>query len=225
MAYQDNHDPVTDASSVSYRSVVHAMFRDPEFAAKAVGALVDTGVDPHDISILIKDAPPGWNPKITGPDLLDQATKGLTTTTGKDAAIGAMAGAGIGLGLGSIAALAALAIPGVGLVIGGGALLTAIAGAVGVSAAGAVSGAVYGFLKDQGTDETLAMAAEQDFQKGGALVSVTSPSGNVSTDTVNKVLAKYQEDWYMVHQKEEEDTREVESGTRVYIPFPPRAYP
>ena len=223
MAYQENGaDTSSKVVGVNYRNVVHAMFANPDYAARAVVALIDIGVHQHDISILIKDPPPNWDENLTSSELLEQATEGLTVTTGHDAAVGAAKGAAIGLGVGALAAVAALAIPGVGLVIGGGALATAAGGALAAGAAGAVSGAVYGYLRDQGIDDSVALAVEGDYQKGGALVSVTTPSGEITADTVNKVLAKYQDQWYMVHTREEEDSRASETGERVYGPYPPK---
>src|SRR5205085_9990716 len=81
------------------------------------------------------------------------AKTGLSTTTPADAGVGAAKGAGIGLGVGVLAALASIFVPGFGLVAGGGALATAIAGAVGTTAAGAIAGGVHGYLKDQGVPE------------------------------------------------------------------------
>jgi hypothetical protein len=119
------------------------------------------------------------------------AKQGLSTTTPGDAAAGAAKGAGIGLGVGILAALASIAIPGFGLVIGGGALATAIAGAAGATAAGAIAGGVHGYLKDQGVPDHVAMDYNKAYEHGSAILGVTVPSNNVDEVTVREILAKY----------------------------------
>jgi hypothetical protein len=119
------------------------------------------------------------------------AKQGLSTTTPGDAAAGAAKGAGIGLGVGILAALASIAIPGFGLVVGGGALATAIAGAAGATAAGAVAGGVHGYLKDQGVPDHVAMDYNKAYEHGGAILGVTVPSNNVDEATVREILSKY----------------------------------
>ncbi len=119
------------------------------------------------------------------------AKQGLSTTTPGDAAAGAAKGAGIGLGIGALAALASLVIPGFGLVVGGGALATAIAGAAGATAAGAVAGGVHGYLKDQGVPDEVAEDYNRSVQNGGAILSINVPSGNVDEATTREILGKY----------------------------------
>lgn len=119
------------------------------------------------------------------------AKQGLSTTTPGDAAAGAAKGAGIGLGVGVLAALASLVVPGFGLVVGGGALATAIAGAAGATAAGAVAGGVHGYLKDQGVPDQAAMDYDHAVKNGGAVLAVSVPSGDVDEATCREVLAKY----------------------------------
>jgi hypothetical protein len=119
------------------------------------------------------------------------AKQGFSTTTPGDAAAGAAKGAGIGLGVGILAALASLAVPGFGLVAGGGALATAIAGAAGATAAGAVAGGVHGYLKDQGVPDHVAMDYDHAVKTGGAVLAVSVPSGDVDEATCREILAKY----------------------------------
>ena len=222
MAYQKNLDSGNPTSNThTYRSVSHAVFHDPTNATRAVGALLDLGINPYDVSILMKNPPEGWDSHTTGEDLKHTATDGLTVTTAHDAGVGAAKGTGIGLGVGALAAVAALTIPGVGLVIGGGALATAIGATIAAGAAGAISGAVYGSLKDQGVDETIAMNAEKDFENGAAIVSVTTPSGNVTADVVEQTFAKYQDGAYLAGARSEIDLREDVDGRRIYMPHQP----
>jgi len=116
---------------------------------------------------------------------------GLTTTTGGDAAAGAAKGASIGLGLGVLGGLATLLIPGVGFVTGMGALATAIGAGLGTTAAGAITGGVYGFLKDQGVDEAVAQDYQHAIEHGGAMLSVHVPSGDIDGAAVQDLLNKY----------------------------------
>jgi len=119
------------------------------------------------------------------------AKQGITVTTAGDAGIGAAKGAGWGLGIGAVAALVSLFIPGVGLVIGGGALATAIGAAAAATGAGAVAGALTGYLKDQGFEEQDSKRVEEVVAGGGALLSVTLPSGNVEAPQAWEIIEKY----------------------------------
>jgi hypothetical protein len=118
------------------------------------------------------------------------AKAGISTTTPGDAAAGAAKGAGIGLGVGALAALASLVIPGFGIVTGAGALATAIAGAAGATAAGAVAGGVHGYLKDQGVTDTAAAAYEETYRRGGTILAVTMRD-TMDETRVREILSKY----------------------------------
>jgi hypothetical protein len=186
---------------------IYVGFRNPDTAAKAVGALLDHGVEASSISVLVKDAPASWGNGMTpGEQIEHQANSGITVTTGRDAAHGSAKGAAIGLGIGVLAALAAVTVPGFGLVLGGGALATALGGTVATTAAGAVAGATIGYLKDQGVDEITARAFHDQWEQGGALVSVVA-SDKVSPEEISGILGKY--------------TREDDLMHRVAWPAPP----
>jgi hypothetical protein len=120
-----------------------------------------------------------------------EAKYGISTTTPGDAAAGAAKGAGIGLGLGALAALASLMVPGVGLVVGGGALATALAGAAGATAAGAVAGGVHGYLKDQGVPDHIAADYNKAVENGGAVMSINISNSEVTESEVRQILNKY----------------------------------
>lgn len=165
---------------------------DSETASRAIGALLDNGVRPEDISILAKEIPtPSNQEPRAADDVRSMAERGITTTTPEDAQAGAAKGAGVGLGVGAVAAIAALALPGVGIVMGGGALALTLAGVAGAGAAGAIAGAVTGSLKDQGLDEESAQTFSQTVTTGGALISVDTPSNDVSAVTIEGILIKY----------------------------------
>lgn len=162
---------------------LYASFADYKMAEKAVGALMDHGVKKEDVSLVTNNA--------DGKDHESHAESGVTTTTGADAAAGAAKGAGVGLAVGALGALASLLIPGFGLVLGGGALATALATGAGTVAAGAVTGGVTGFLKDQGMDAAAAQDYEDAVKRGGALVELNVPSGDVGQVQAEEILAKY----------------------------------
>jgi len=190
---------------------VYATFVDPKDAEKAAGALLDNGVKSEDLTVIQHYAGEAYevvnttalNPTLDGPDVPPvilaedndkaerDAKRGLSTTTAGDAGIGAAKGTGWGLGVGALAALAAIFIPGVGLVAGGGALALAIGAAAATTGAGAIAGAVTGYLKDQGFEEQDAVRYEAVIANGGALMSVMVPSGGVSEATVWEMISKY----------------------------------
>jgi hypothetical protein len=124
-------------------------------------------------------------------DPTHSAKTGISVTMAADAASGAATGAGWGLGAGVIAGLACLAIPGVGWVIGGGALATAIGAAAGTTVAGAIAGGVLGYLKDQGVPDHVAADHQSNLLAGGAVIAVTTPSGQVDTAMAESILHKY----------------------------------
>jgi hypothetical protein len=177
---------------VANAQTIYAAFNKDSQASKAVAALMDNGIRAEDISII---SPRGtkayYNDTADESEASDRATSGLTTTTGADASVGAEKGAGLGLGVGVVAALACLMVPGFGLVVGGGALATAIAGAAGATAAGAVAGGVHGYLRDQGVPDDAIGSYGQDYDSGDTLVAVTAPSDGVNVMTAHEILSKY----------------------------------
>ncbi len=173
------------------RTNIYASFREPSHAHSAVGAMLDHGAKVEDISLVL---PSGYQDSDrTAADELEAAERGITVTTGDDAAAGAAKGAGIGLGVGAIAALVSVLVPGVGLVLGGGALATALAGTAATTAAGAIAGGVTGYLKDQGVPEEQATKFSGHIERGGAIVSISVPSGEMDYNTAQALFAKYAE--------------------------------
>ncbi|MBA3726111.1 MAG: hypothetical protein H0W86_06575, partial [Armatimonadetes bacterium] len=61
----------------------------------------------------------------------------------------------------------------------------------GATAAGAVAGGVTGYLKDQGLPEHVATNYGEAFDRGGAILAVTLPSGDLDITKAESVLAKY----------------------------------
>lgn len=174
------------------RETIYATFVDADTATKVVGSLLDRGVRPEDLSILVKDGTVRTDERpMDANDVRTAAETGISTTTAGDATSGAVKGVGIGLGVGVLAALAAVMVPGFGMVLGGGALATALGGVAGAGAAGAVAGAVTGYLKDQGIDDASVEQISKTIESGGALVSVSTPSGEVTTGDIEAVFQKY----------------------------------
>ena len=174
--------------SIHMAQVIYASFTDVELAKKAAGALLDKGIKAEQLSLVTRN--PGYH-RDEDQAASDTAKKGITTTTPGDAALGAVEGGVIGVGVGVLAAVASLLVPGFGIVVGGGALATAIAGALGATGAGAVSGGALGYLKDQGVDNEVAEKFDADLDAEGALVSVDMPSGDVTNADVEEVFGKY----------------------------------
>jgi len=166
-------------------STMYATFVDGAMANRAVGALIDHGALRETISLVAtKDHQHYWMPE-------EQGDGTVTTTSGRDAAVGASKGAGIGLAVGVIAGLACLTIPGFGIVVGGGALATALAAATGTMAAGAVAGAVEGYLVDQGVPGDIAIDYKEALENGSGLLAITLPSGTVDSLAARDILNKY----------------------------------
>ena len=124
-------------------------------------------------------------------DVETAAKHGISTTTPEDAGEGAVKGTGIGLGVGILASLAALTIPGVGLVLGGGALAAALGATALTAGAGALAGGATGYLKEQGVPADAADRYHGTVTNGGAVLSLSIPSGKVDQVTAESVLSKY----------------------------------
>jgi hypothetical protein len=175
-------------------STLFASFDTLDQAQKAVGALLDHGAKPEDISLVANEPIDSWRaPKAATETSAaeSEAKKSITTTTAGDAVIGAEKGALIGVGVGIIAAIAALAVPGVGLVVGGGALAAAIAAAAGTTAAGAVAGGITGYLEDQGMGPETITRYSTVFERGGTILGIGVPSGRLLPEYAEQLLAKY----------------------------------
>lgn len=87
--------------------------------------------------------------------------------------------------------LDSLMVPGLGLVLGGGALATQVIGAgVATEAGGRPAASIAEYLKDLNVpiDETYKLA--QDFEKGGAIVSVVLPIGEVQQEEIEDFLTR-----------------------------------
>jgi hypothetical protein len=161
---------------------VSALFAVREDAERAVAALVDHGVDREEISIVARGPI-----KVEGEEPAADTT--MTLTSPGDAAVGALAGAGVGATLGLIGMML-LVIPGVGPIAAAGPITAALAAGTGVSAAaGAVAGGVYGALRDLGVDDAPARVYETSILTGSTLVSVRSDA--LATLEIEEILAKY----------------------------------
>ncbi len=166
---------------------IYASYSDPAAAEHAAGALLDHGASAEQISILVGEAS-GYARSI---NTEQAAEKGISTTTPADASAGAIKGGVAGAGIGALAILASLFVPGVGLVLGGGALAMAFAGGAGTIAAGVAAGGVVGYLKDQGVTTDLAATYSDDLGRGGAILGVTVPTGNLTAEDAEAMLVKY----------------------------------
>lgn len=177
-------------------TTLYASFADIHDAEKAIGALLDHGIRPEDVSMLANESHSGRlstysaGEKLNLRELEGNAKSGITTTTRADAEQGAMSGVGVGLGIGVIAAIASVFLPGIGIVLGGGAMAIALAGMAGTAGAGAIAGGILGFLKDQGVPEHHAHEYHGVVESGGALLAV-SRQGMLSRFELEGILQKY----------------------------------
>jgi hypothetical protein len=142
---------------VDTRDVVVGLFREPDEARDAIGALKDAGFRGDDISVLVPDR---------------DRTRDMAAETGTRAAGGAATGAlagGILGGLGGwLVGIGALAIPGVGPFIAAGVFATALTGAVVGAGVGAIAGALIGM----GIPKDEAEWYETEVRGGRTLVTV-----------------------------------------------------
>ncbi len=175
------------------QETLYASFADYRNAQKASGALLDRGVRREDLTVVLTTG--AYDGEAPSPEAVERTAKaGVTTTTGGDAARGAAKGAGVGAVVGAAAAITSLFIPGLGLVTGAGALATALGALVGTTAAGAAVGAIGGYLKEQGVPPAAAARYEDTVNKGGAIIAVALPSGDVDRVGAEEILLKYDAD-------------------------------
>lgn len=170
-------------------TTLYASFNDVGLAEKAAGALMDHGVEPDDLSLVMSRRTDAEGKEVSDAEL--SAKQGISTTTVEDAGSAVGPGAAIGAAAGTIAAIAAITVPGVGLVVGGGALALAVAGAAGAAVGGGLAGGVVGYLVDQGVDKKAAEDYDRAVKEGGAILSVSLPSGGVGESVIQDVLTKY----------------------------------
>jgi hypothetical protein len=195
---------------------VAAIFHSRDDAERAAGALADLGADRGEISILARgenrdvttttpsatltgeafpptSLPPEAQPHETMVEparVVGDAGAPLTTTdaleTAEGAAVGALAGAFIGLA----AATATLTVPGFGLITAAGPLAWAIGGMAGATAGGAIVGGIYGTLRDIGIDERDARTYEERIRTGDVLMTAVVPN-TVPEDEILDALSKH----------------------------------
>src|SRR3954454_20215484 len=167
-------------SIIMNHNVISAVFDSRSEAEAAVSELRSAGVDNSSLSVVGREE---------GRTSVSDGSGDVTDDdAGKDAAKGALGGAGIGAILG----IAALAIPGVGPLAAAGAIASsAIPGAAAIGAgAGAVAGGLGGYLKDHGVSDEDASYYENHINEGGIFVSVDTSAGNISSDDVRDILAR-----------------------------------
>lgn len=171
---------------------IYATFTTVEMMEKVGGALIDHGLKPEQISMVLSRSFAAGEDATKSHDATEKkVTAGITTTTPADAAAGSMTGAGIGFAAGTIAALAAVFLPGIGLVLGGGALAIAIGGVAGTTAAGAVAGGVTGYLKDQGVPAEYLEEYSRALEGGGGFVTITCDTDAAHMAEIEALLVKY----------------------------------
>lgn len=170
---------------------LYAEFPTTDKAVRALGALGDHGVHKKHLSLVADQRHLDDLYTKEAAEEARKRMKGVTRTTGDDAATGALKGAGLGLGIGFLGGLASLFIPGFGLVFGSGALATASAAALGAGAGGLIGGGVAGYLEDQGIHRDTAHKFQKSFEEGGAIVGVDIDAAKLDSETIGDLMAKY----------------------------------
>jgi len=183
---------------------VLAVFNNREDAEHAINDLKDSGYNPKDISIVMKDK---------------KEAEHLSENTGTDVAGGAVSGATTGAVLGGLAGLlAAFVIPGLGAFLIGGPIAAALglggaaASTVSGAATGALAGGLLGALTGLGASEESAKHYEERVQKGGILVAI--PARESRVDEVKELLEDYDaSDIETVAHKEDSHKMQYEGHT------------
>ncbi len=163
--------------------IVAGLYDTFDEAQQAVKALVDSGFDRENISMIANNA----TGELETEGVQDYSKEGVTydsavadnqARAGMDnetraaphegAAVGAGVGAGIGAVGGLLLGLGALAIPGIGPVLAAGPILGTLAGA----GVGGATGGVIGALVDAGVPEEQAHQYAEGIRRGGTLVTL-----------------------------------------------------
>jgi hypothetical protein len=138
------------------KTAVFGIYTTRESVERAADALVKSGFQSSDISVLL---PENLGSKAIGTEKATKAPEGAATGAGSGAVLGGT--------LGLLAGIGALAIPGVGPLIAAGPIMAALAG---MGIGGAVGG-LTGALVGMGIPEYEAKRYEGRLQKGGILLS------------------------------------------------------
>jgi hypothetical protein len=151
------------------RDMVVAVFDDRDDAQDAIQALRDAGFGADNISFMARD-------RDTAGRLADETG----TEMAAGAATGALAGGLLGGVAGWLVGIGALAIPGVGPIIAAGPIAAALGGA----ALGAAGGGVIGALTGAGVPEHEAQYYDQEFKRGGIVVTVQAAGRYTEADAI-----------------------------------------
>jgi hypothetical protein len=151
---------------------VLGLFDNKEHVEAVINSLKDSGYDPQNVSLLMKDT---------------RDAQDIKKDTGADAATGAVSGATTGAIIGGIAGiLSAVMLPGLGAIFIGGPLASALgltgaaATTVSGAATGALAGGVIGALTNLGLSEDEAQHYEDRVKEGAILVAVPAADDEVS---------------------------------------------
>ncbi len=151
------------------RDMVVAVFDDRDDAQDAIQALRDAGFTADNISFMARD-------RDTAGRLADETG----TEMAAGAATGALAGGLLGGVAGWLVGIGALAIPGIGPIIAAGPIAAALGGA----ALGAAGGGVIGALTGAGVPEHEAEYYDQEFKRGGIVVTVQAAGRYTEAESI-----------------------------------------
>lgn len=164
-----------------------ALYEDYDTAQDMLSELLTVGVRREDVNILTNYASREYSAYLSELDLddIDRNRAGNAgdedVTAGEGAAVGAIAGGLIGLGM--------ALIPGIGPVLAAGPLVAAITGGVVGAATGAATGGLVAALVDLDLDEEEAGAYAEGVRRGGALVIVEVE--DALADEVEDIMEEY----------------------------------
>lgn len=109
----------------------------------------------------------------------------IDSTLGKKSG-GAIMGPELGTAAGALAALNAFDIPDVGVVFGEGDLATSVADAGETP----VAGGILGYLEQAGVPQEFALRCTASFERGGAILEVRAPAGDLEEEDVQTILTR-----------------------------------
>lgn len=168
---------------------IAALYDDFNTANRVMEALVTTGFDRDQISVVANDTDRNYARQYK----VEEYNPEDDVTAGEGAGVGAIAGGLIGLG--------AALIPGIGPIIAAGPVVAALLGAGVGAAAGAATGGITAALIDFGVDEETAHIYAEGVRRGGALVvaHVEDKNEDTAVNTMNKYnpidVDKWAETW------------------------------
>lgn len=164
---------------------IQATFNHAEDAEMAIAALRGLGAIERDLTVLhSQDLSVNEQARDAPPQVVPGSIVGA-------ASVGAIWGLVVGIVVGCLLAAGDLFVPGIGLVTGRRADATAILGIIATTTAGAVFGAVIGYLKDLRAPGMEQQDLFKVLKGGGAVIYLDVPSGEVDSAKAGEIILRY----------------------------------